>query len=840
MPKDHLQYGTPIDLSPARWIWFPSDRTLPNTCVFFRKEIHIKSAVTSATGWIVADSRYVLSVNGQRVQWGPTPGGEPRHMEADPVDVTPYLHVGDNVLGTHVLFFGNGEGTWVAGKPGLLVALHITYADGSREEYVSDHTWKTIVDRSHRPGQYPRWLLRAMQEEIDMRLYPHGWNTVGYEADSTWIDAYEIPGRGDKPSGCLAYGDYLHDFHITDTAGSDLRQRYTPMLKEQVIPAKGLTESGTVCWKRNHMDWFEFRTPDSFTIDKNPVACQTDDGWELPATQGTKGVYAIFEMPEEMTGFPYVTLDAGQDTTIELMWCEAHDSNNAPWLDTTYYHWARLICAEGFNAFELFDYEGLKWLQVHVTNARRPVTITSTGVRRRLYDWPHTPAVTCGEPDIQRLLGACFNTLDNLAQGTLAADAGRERQQYGQDGSRPLYAIRYAYGDAQLSTRFLFTFGKGMTENGYYLDTWPASDRLGRITYKQIGGTFWSPVLDASLYFYMDCYDHYMYTGDRAALCGQYDGLKRAMTYFTGLQGQDGLLPVENIGIPMVWIDHFAYINHREKQCAFNLLAAGMFLRMLPEIARICGDEAFAKASHRFGQSLWEAAVKRFYDKEKRLFVNNLPWVSEDGLYRTDDMSLGFAVYFDLCPGDDVQPSLDMLQGCPPEMGRSFTSNWNWRYWALAKHGRTTSFVRELKEVWAVMPSVLYNNTLAEIFDPKFDSHDDWSHSPVIPLYCMYTDLLGVKPLAPGCKTMQIKPQLGGMGDMNVDIHIPQGAIGFAAVRGACGYHITVAVPQGCEVVLVLDGTAMVDMAPAMVDADGLRKFRVSGGQEVAADIGLG
>jgi hypothetical protein len=78
---------TPMTLAPAQWIWMPSDRTLSNTFALFRKEIELKEAPVRALGWVTADSRYRLSVNGQRVQWGPAPC-DPRQLDVDPCDLT--------------------------------------------------------------------------------------------------------------------------------------------------------------------------------------------------------------------------------------------------------------------------------------------------------------------------------------------------------------------------------------------------------------------------------------------------------------------------------------------------------------------------------------------------------------------------------------------------------------------------------------------------------------------------------------------------------------------------------------------------------------------------------
>ncbi|KPV46175.1 hypothetical protein SE17_43570, partial [Kouleothrix aurantiaca] len=141
-----------IDLAPARWSWLPAGRTLPNSFVLFRRVVHLDTLPRSATGWITADSRYCLTVNGQRVQWGPAPC-DPRQMDVDPVDLAPFLRAGENVLGVEVLYYGQGEGTYAGGKPGLLARFDLAFDDGRSETIVSDARWLALLDRAHRPGQ---------------------------------------------------------------------------------------------------------------------------------------------------------------------------------------------------------------------------------------------------------------------------------------------------------------------------------------------------------------------------------------------------------------------------------------------------------------------------------------------------------------------------------------------------------------------------------------------------------------------------------------------------------------------------------------------------------------
>ena len=157
-----------LDLSPAKWIWVPSARTLPNTFAKFKRKIVVDGEVVSAKGYVLGISRYLMTLNGKRIQWGPAPS-DPRYEEADTVDLTNFLEAGENTLDILVCYFGHGEGTWVAGYPGLIYKIEIQYADGRSELVISDKETLAGFDNAHPAGQYKRWFLRALQEEYDAR-----------------------------------------------------------------------------------------------------------------------------------------------------------------------------------------------------------------------------------------------------------------------------------------------------------------------------------------------------------------------------------------------------------------------------------------------------------------------------------------------------------------------------------------------------------------------------------------------------------------------------------------------------------------------------------------------
>jgi hypothetical protein len=849
-----------VNLAPASWIWFPSARTLPNTFVLFRRELVLEAAPLHASGFVSADSRYRLSVNGRRVGWGPAPC-DPRELDVDPIDLTRSLRPGRNVLGVEVLFYGVGEGTWVAGKPGLILRLDITNADGSSGQLCSDERWRCWLDRAHRPGQYKRWFLRALQEEFDARQHPLRWDRPAFVADERWLPAMRLACPPDKPPICGQYDDYLGGDAVAAAQGR-LRERSIPPLREEEVPALRLAESGRVAWLRDPLDWFEFRTPGAFEIAREPVAAERGQGrWELPATMrderpttndesgGTASssvvgrrssvigpssyaVFATFEFAEQIVGWPYFTIDAPEGTIVELMVQESHDPARTAWLDTHMFSWSRFICREGLNRFECFDFESLRWLQLHIRNASRPVVIGEVGVRRRRFDWPNTPQIRCDEPALQRLFDAAINTLHNCAQETCVDGMGRERQQYSGDGGHQLQAIRYAFGETRLPARFLRTFSAGLARDGYFLDSWPAYDRLARIMQRQVDASGWGPLLDHGVGFCFDCWQHYLETGELADLREPYPRLLRFAGYLAALRGADGLLPVENLGVPAVWIDHQAYRRQRHKQCAFNLYVAAMFQHALAPIARAFDEPGRADQLAQLGGAIEAAAVARFWSAERGLFVNNLPWLAEEGAVRLCDRSLATAVLFEQCPGGQVQAAARALAECPPELGMSYPANACWRLWALARLGRIGSVLRDVRERWATMDSVLRNNTIQEWWRVTPDTADQWSHCAVVPLYILFTDILGIRPTEPGFTRCRIRPQLGDLGRIDITAYTVRGPIGFVAEPDGAGHRVALSLPSGCAGELLLpDGAEtglplIEELSPA-----GFRAFRLNPGQ---------
>jgi len=824
------------DLEPAKWIWYPCERCLPCTFVLFRRTVTLTAPPRRATGWIAADSRYRLEVNGQRIQWGPAPS-DPRWPEADPLDLTAYLRAGENVLAVTVLYYGHGDGTWALGKPGFLCRLELEDATGNVQVVSSDASWLTHLCRAWTPGHYKRWYIRALQEEFDANLYPYGWSEPSFVPGPDWLPAMDLVGSPNQPALNTNFTEYTWDLASGGPAGARLRARSIPMLHEEPVGISKLSDSRWLEWLRPIREYFECRTPNAYrTIpDAGPVATSAIvDGletWEVELTP-ERGALLTFELAEQVVGWPQFTLEAPAGTVVELLVHEAHHPDGPAVLNTHFESWTRFTCREGVNHFEPFDFESLRWLQFHVHGGRGRVRLSRIGVRRRFFPWPHPPRVQVGEPALQRLMDATINTLRNCAQETLVDGMARERQQYSGDCGHQLHAICLGTGDTRLPARFLATYSQGLTKEGFFLDCWPGFDRLARLVERQLDLTGWGPILDHSVGFNFDCWHHYLYTGDLDALREPYPRLLRFADFLPTILDAHGLLAVENIGIPSVWIDHIAYQQQRHKQCAFNLYAAAMLEHALAPICEAMGNGDRAAAVRKIGRTLRRKAVARFWDPERQLFVNNRPWLAEEKAIRCCDRSLATAVMFDQCPGGRTKAALRMLAECPPELGLSFPANACWRLWALAKGGQTDVIVHDLRHRWATMTSVIENNTLQEDWEARHDSNQQWSHCPVVPLYIAHHGLAGIRPLTPGCGRIEIRPQPADIAELTLTAHTVHGPIRFAS-RGLRGdRRITLEIPAGANAELVLPSGERVDLPLAADRAPaGLRRYQLPAGR---------
>jgi hypothetical protein len=167
-------------------------------------------------------------------------------------------------------------------------------------------------------------------------------------------------------------------------------------------------------------------------------------------------------------------------------------------------------------------------------------------------------------------------------------------------------------------------------------------------------------------------------------------------------------------------------------------------------------------------------------------------------------------------------------------MGFSYPANAGWRLWALAKSGRADIITADLRRRWATMASVKLNNTLQEDWQAQPDSGAQWSHCAVVPLYIAFHGLLGLRPLEPGFKRYELRPQLGDLEDLDLTAFTVQGPVSMRS-RGKLGERdVVLQLPPGGQGELVLPQDEVIDLPTSAGPAPaGHRRFRLAPGGTV-------
>lgn len=789
-----------------KWIWYPENRSLPCTFIFFRKEIELDEPCISACGSMAADSRYQLFVNGTLVQRGPAPF-DPRFQETEPFDIIMHLKQGRNVIGILVCYFGHyGEGTYIPGNPGFWFEMKIKMQKKT-VKVVSDSTWKALRAKCWKPGSHKRFFLRALQEVFDARLYPYGWNEEGFN-DDNWRSAKELKVPEGKPVVCGS-STPLTEYYVQDCSKFEMRQRDIPYLDENRENCTEMVDSGYIIWKASPEEYFEAYTDDAFYENRkeSPIESMGSENGIFPLkinVNKNMSSAVVFNLKEEMTGMPFVKIKAPAGTVVDVVFSEAKKENELMLPAQIYGQWLRVITKEGETYHEAFDYEAVKYIALLIRGEGSGVEIMDAGITRRTYPFEKTPDFECSDELLNKIHTAGINTCRNVSLETIVDNVVRERQQYAGDVGITKQALYLGFGEYRLPERMIRTFAQGQNASGWFLDCYPAFDRLERLWQKNLGLSYWGPIIDHGIGFIFDIYNYVLYSGDKNMLKSLYEGISRHAAWLKSMEDEEGLLPVENTDIHTVWIDHDGFEKQRHKQASLNIYYYGYLDRIVPAIASWMNDKQFGQLSGTRAINLKEKIIKTFWDDKTHTFVDNLPWIHEEKKVRLHDRTISMSLLFNLILDEHIEGNLKILSDCPEEMGFSHPANAGWRLWALSRYGREDIVIDDLRNRWGNMNSFMENNTFSEKWEMK-PLEAAWCQCAVAPVYILYGEVLGIKPVEPGFGKYIIKPQIHDLEKVYGSVKTPNGNIVLnIEQKSDCIFDVWL--PEGLEAVMVLPG----------------------------------
>lgn len=335
----------------------------------------------------------------------------------------------------------------------------------------------------------------------------------------------------------------------------------------------------------------------------------------------------------------------------------------------------------------------------------------------------------------------------------------------------------------------------------------------------------------------------YDYTGDLELVRECAPAVHGLMRQFAGYVGKNGLVSEAPDYMFMDWVTIAGFACHHPPAVIGQGYMTAFYYRALLDAGRVAaltGDAALA-ADYR----QWAGRVKEAFNREL--------WCEEKGRYRDGRPFLSSVKPNAWLPADkDIETfsaqvsSLAVLYGLAPQERRAGVMKrvmadaplncqpyfMHFVLGALREAGLFETYGTEQMRRWRVFPET---GTFREMWERGDFSHG-WQGTPLIQLSSC---VLGVTPLAPGCKRFAVRPLPCDLRWARGRVPVPEGDISVAWERSDRGFRLELSVPEGCEAevslpigrfsgaVATADGRTVADAKAPFIVAPGSHHFEL-------------
>lgn len=290
-------------------------------------------------------------------------------------------------------------------------------------------------------------------------------------------------------------------------------------------------------------------------------------------------------------------------------------------------------------------------------------------------------------------------------------------------------------------------------------------------------------ILDYSFYWLISVYDYYTYTGDKQFLEQVYPKMESMMDFILERRNKEGL--VEGLKGDWVYIDWFDQQVDLTGEVSFEQILYCRSLEAMAECAKVLG---VVKESNTYTSLANDVKTKlsNFWDASKQAYVfNRKDGKNSNQVTKHANM---FAINFDFI-GEEQKEQIKtnvLMNKNIPAISTPYMRFYELE--ALCKLGEQKYVLNEIKNYWGGMIK-LGATTFWEKYNPENTGVEHyamygrpfgkslchaWGASP---LYLLGKYYVGVKPLRPGYKEFEIKPELGGLEWFESSVPTPQGDI---------------------------------------------------------------
>ncbi|NND09127.1 MAG: alpha-L-rhamnosidase [Saprospiraceae bacterium] len=715
------------DFWKASWIAHPTAPYHDYGVFHYRRTFSMTELPDSLSLYVSADQRYVLYLNGQEVSFGPA-RGDLLHWRYENIDIAPFLKVGKNVLAAQVFHLGqDAPAAQITLQNGFLCQVGEAV---SSSIYTGDGKWKVTSNLAYSPIPY-RIQVRGYYaagpgDKVIAAKYPWGWQSIDFK-DASWS----------KPKRVAAGKGH----------GASLNAMW--VLTPRTIPQLERIEERLASIRRHQ------------GIDNLTNFIAGDDPLIVPAH--TK-VQILLDNGVETAGFPNLMISRGTGSEIRITYAESlYDSTKSKG------HRDEIEGKEILGYHDLFMPDGglersftplwwrtYRYIQFDIMTGEEPLEITDFYAHRTLYPFQLKARFKTNAERYEKLWEMCWRTSRLCAFETYMDCPYYEQLNYPGDTRIQALISLYLSGDDRLMRDAIELFEQSRTPEGITQGRYPTRTMLFIPTY--------------SLVHIGMIHDYYMYRPDKGFIEPFLSGIRSTLEYYEQFIEDNGLLGHLKWWQFVDWSEKFKRGTPpgvHESSTANISLQYIYAIQMAQELFTAFGWTHEAEKWNVVGTKMKQAVRKFCYDRDRQLFAETP--AKHDFTQHTNI----FAILTETVDREDQSALLNKILA-DDALHRTTLYFKFYLFLALQASDNGDLFDDQLN-IWFRMMERGYT-TCGETGEDHHDRSDchAWSASPALFFIRL---MAGITPASPGFSTVDIRPSLGKLRQMEGSIPHPEGEI---------------------------------------------------------------
>lgn len=814
----------------AQWIWGSGDPAPENAYLYFRKTFQRETLPEKAVCHVSGDTNYLLFINYQRVGRGPA-HCDPRWQSYDTYDVVNQIRAGENVIALIGYHYGSREKTGhMAAHPsqgGVFLQLEL-----DSDLVVTDGSWATQTAGTWNPS--PKFDDLTFAEFYDGRREPEGWLESGFD-DTNWGRSKPLVGI----KGSVSTRGMMFPW-------IQMEPRDIPFLQETTIRAKSIVEVGEVLELVGAGPSMVAARMDKEVI-AGPSETKVEDAENLLVKSGIteiqpfdyekgyddfRGIYdavVVLDVGEIVNAHVEIEVEGDAGAVIDIGYADRLNAGNVspfhPSRARQHEQADQYILRDGRQTWRTFDWRHFQFVQLTCRNVKTPLKIHDVRFIRIEYPTGDAGSFSCSDPLLNWAWEAGKKTSKLCMTDRIMDAPNRERRQHITDVTTVLPVNFAAFGDLQIHHRYLRVVSQGQSEYGLIHNANPGM------------GPEATPMLDGAFPYFERIWQQYLYFGDVNFLQELFPRIHRHVEWLRRYTDKNGLLGE----MPTYVFFDQADIDRGET----NLCANAFFARALDlagRMAEVVGRDDVAEAYRVEHDAIKPTLEEFFWDSQRGVFVDCI----RDGRQSSHVSEHGniLMIGFGYASADQANRALRYIEerASTLEVGQIESLFFIWAGEALFGIGRARQALDWMRTRYGRMHRAGLQTT-AEMWS-LHGSRDtgEWrsrdrrcaAHSGATsPTYLLSRFVLGVCPLAPGFRKVEIAPQVGDLSWAKGIWPAPQGEI-LIEWKFEDGFFLLKCVlPPGVEGEVVMPPEAGKAGTVVSVKQDGKRDEAQAGGRIV-------